>query len=373
MSEYQYYEFQAIDRPLTENDRQVLRGLSSRARITASSFVNSYEWGDFKGDPMKLMERWFDLHLYLANWGSRRLMMRLPKKLIDLQDLLPYLGEVDEVTVRTSGANLILDINRDETDPEDWDDGSGWLAALAPLRAELLGGDRRMLYLLWLLAIEAEALPDDSLEPLPGLGSLSASLEALGNFLALDPYLVAAASEETAEPKTLPPEILQEIVAKLPESEKIDLLVRLHDGDTHAKHALRSLVRDRLPAEKPLALRTVGDLRARAAALCLASRKEATRQAEAKRQAEKKAAEKAVRARLDVLANRGDAVWREVEGEIERRNRAGYDRAAALLADLRTLAEEMGQTEQFLRRLNSIRERHSRKGQLVARLGGLGN
>jgi hypothetical protein len=80
MSEYQYYEFQAIDRPLSEADRQALRDLSTRARITATSFTNSYEWGDFKGDPAKLMERWFDLHLYLANWGSRRLMIRLPKR-----------------------------------------------------------------------------------------------------------------------------------------------------------------------------------------------------------------------------------------------------------------------------------------------------
>jgi hypothetical protein len=51
MSEYQYYEFQAIDRPLSEADRQALRDLSKRSRITATSFTNSYEWGSFKGDP----------------------------------------------------------------------------------------------------------------------------------------------------------------------------------------------------------------------------------------------------------------------------------------------------------------------------------
>ena len=61
MSEYQYYEFQAIDRPLGEADREALRTLSTRARITATSFTNHYEWGDFKGDPQRLMERWFDL------------------------------------------------------------------------------------------------------------------------------------------------------------------------------------------------------------------------------------------------------------------------------------------------------------------------
>ena len=57
LSEYQYYEFQAIDRPLGEADREALRALSTRARITATSFTNHYEWGDFKGDPRRLMER----------------------------------------------------------------------------------------------------------------------------------------------------------------------------------------------------------------------------------------------------------------------------------------------------------------------------
>lgn len=38
MSEYQYYEFQAVDRSLSEADRRVLRNLSTRARITATSF-----------------------------------------------------------------------------------------------------------------------------------------------------------------------------------------------------------------------------------------------------------------------------------------------------------------------------------------------
>src|ERR1700678_787287 len=133
MSEYQYYEFQAIDRPLSEADRQALRCLSTRARITATSFTNAYEWGDFKGDPAKLMERWFDLHLYLANWGSRRLMIRLPRRLVDRPCLDAFLGEVDCAALSAVGENLILDIGRDELDIDDWDDGSGRLAALAPL------------------------------------------------------------------------------------------------------------------------------------------------------------------------------------------------------------------------------------------------
>ena len=56
MSEYQYYEFKAIDKPLNEKDMRDLRNLSTRARITPTSFVNEYNWGDFKGNPLKLAE-----------------------------------------------------------------------------------------------------------------------------------------------------------------------------------------------------------------------------------------------------------------------------------------------------------------------------
>jgi hypothetical protein len=59
MSEYQYYEFKAVDKPLTEKDMQALRDLSTRAQITPTSFVNEYHWGNFKGDPLKLVERYF--------------------------------------------------------------------------------------------------------------------------------------------------------------------------------------------------------------------------------------------------------------------------------------------------------------------------
>ncbi|HEY5864442.1 MAG TPA: hypothetical protein VI542_02655 [Candidatus Tectomicrobia bacterium] len=49
MSEYQYYEFQAIDRPLSADQQAQVATLSSRAHVTAhmASFV--YNYGDFRG------------------------------------------------------------------------------------------------------------------------------------------------------------------------------------------------------------------------------------------------------------------------------------------------------------------------------------
>jgi hypothetical protein len=155
MSEYQYYEFLAIDRPLDRAAQDALRSISSRARITATSFTNHYEWGDLKGDPRKFMERWFDLHLYLANWSTRCLMIRVPKALVNQADIDPFLREIDWVEVWTSGDNLIVDIQRNEVETDDeWDDGAGRLAALAPLRTDVLSGDLRLFYLLWLVAVQ---------------------------------------------------------------------------------------------------------------------------------------------------------------------------------------------------------------------------
>lgn len=91
MSEYQYYEFQALDRPLTQHEMRELRKCSTRATITATRFVNHYEWGDFKGDPSTWVQKYFDAFLYFANWGTHRLMLRLPSQALDIKTARRYL------------------------------------------------------------------------------------------------------------------------------------------------------------------------------------------------------------------------------------------------------------------------------------------
>ena len=83
VSEYLYYEFRAVDRPLTHREIRELRALSTRAEITATSFVNTYEWGDFKGDPNILMEKYFDAFVYTANGCVFQLVLRLPRRALD--------------------------------------------------------------------------------------------------------------------------------------------------------------------------------------------------------------------------------------------------------------------------------------------------
>ena len=47
MSEYQYYYFEAIDKPLTDQQQKELRAISTRAEIDTRRFVNEYHFGDF--------------------------------------------------------------------------------------------------------------------------------------------------------------------------------------------------------------------------------------------------------------------------------------------------------------------------------------
>src|SRR5271165_1499868 len=371
MSEYQFYEFQAIDRPLDRAAQQALRSISSRARITATSFTNSYEWGDLKGDPSKFMEQWFDLHLYLTNWGTRRLMMRLPNRLLNRLAIDPFLREIDWVEVWSSDDNLIVDIHRDEVEPDDhWDDGSGWLAGLAPLRADVLSGDLRLFYLLWLTAVGDELITDPEVEPLSGLGPLTGALSSFAQFFGIDADLVEAAAESGADNAAMSKHDLCNSLAAISEREKIELLLRVVDGDPHVAAELkrRLSVQGSAPSAPQ---RTAGELRMRAREIQdVRERADAERRAaEQHRLAEE--AEKARCARLDALKRRGASVWREIEDEIERRNALGYERAADLLADLQALATQEGNEGDFSHRLASIRARHENKRKFIERLNGL--
>jgi hypothetical protein len=163
MGEYQYYEFVATDRPLDDRQLDDLRSLSTRAVITRTSFVNEYHWGNFRGDPLVLMERYFDAFLDLANWGARKVMIRVPARLLTLDAAQQYLVG-DAVSARLGGDQVILCMTS-EDDAGDWEQGGGgWLSSIIPARAELAAGDLRALYLAWLLSAQTE-LDDEEIEP----------------------------------------------------------------------------------------------------------------------------------------------------------------------------------------------------------------
>lgn len=122
MSEYQYYEFLAVDRPLDARQQAEVRALSTRARITATGFTNEYHWGAFRGDPRRMMERYYDAHLYVANWGTHRMMLRLPRAVLGLDAVERYCVD-GGVEAWVFGKHLILDFTS-EDEGGDWIDGA---------------------------------------------------------------------------------------------------------------------------------------------------------------------------------------------------------------------------------------------------------
>lgn len=196
LSEYQYYEFQAIDRPLTSREMATLRRFSTRATITPTRFVNSYSYGDFKGDAAAWMEKYFDTFLYLANWGGRVLMLRLPAEALPLREAKRYCRGGLAVA-HQKGDKVIVELRSEDEDGDAWvEEDGGLMTSLVPLRTELAAGDLRALYLAWLGCVQAGELDgaDEELPCPPGLESLSAPQVTLAEFLRLDRRLVTAAA-----------------------------------------------------------------------------------------------------------------------------------------------------------------------------------
>jgi hypothetical protein len=372
MSEYQYYEFRAVDRPLTGQEMARLRGISSRARITATSFVNTYNYGDLRADPDALARDYFDAFVYVANWGTHRFMLRLPKRTLARSEYAPF-GAHDCFRAWTAGEHLLVSFSAEELE-SDWEEGEGWMDSLLPVRADLLRGDLRSLYLGWLLAVQMEEVDDGKPEPpVPaGLRHLSEPLERLVEFLGIDENLLDSAAEASPDQEIASPskDLLAQWIANLPEGEKDVLLLRAAEGDSNVgAEVLRRFqaALPKAPATSPTR-RTAGQLRRAAETLAReAERREQERlKLERERELKRKAAEKTKR--LDALATREESAWSDVDGLIRTKRPSDYDRAVLLLADLRDLAARSGGVPAFEQRLRGVVERHSSKSSFLRKL-----
>lgn len=377
MSEYQYYEFRAVDRPLTKQEMAALRAISTRAEITPTSFVNTYEWGNFKGDPDTFMEKYFDAFVYVANWGTHRFMMRVPRWALKEVDLPAYCPGGSASALET-GDCIVLDFDS-EDEQGDWEEGEGYMASLIPLRAELIRGDLRCQYLGWLLCAQCQELDEDETEPPvpPGLAKLSAPLQEFADFLRIGEDLIEVAAESSDALEIAGPSEGELVawIASMPEAKKDSLLLEAVASDNpHFRvELLRLFERHRASSEKwpekpPNPRRTVSQLLG--AARARADERE-------RREAERKAAEKAEREReeaaarakyLEALAGRERQTWVEADELIQTKQPKKYDQAVGLLVDLRDLALQQGREGEFNLAFEQLRARHASKPSFLGRL-----
>jgi hypothetical protein len=371
MSEYQYYEFLALDRPLTNKQREELRQLSTRAEITATRFTNEYHWGNFRGDPEKMMANYFDAFLYLANWGTRHLMFRVPRTALDAEHAGQYCY-TDAASLIETDDHLIISLYADREPDDSWDETTGELGGMVAARSELHAGDHRLLYLAWLMGIQWDHVDDEDTEPPvpPGLADLSGALRAIVDFLEIDEDLIAVAAEASLALKEEPAAGLADWIATLSAAEKDKLLTMVANGEGPQVQAL--LLR-RFRGGPPSQNARVQSARTAAQLWAAAGARKTVRE-EAEAQADRAEEERMAAAmaaaydkRLDHLAMRAEAAWREVENLIETKKPRDYDLALSLLRDLSTLARRDGDHDSFTTRFLELRSRHERKPSLQER------
>ncbi|WP_119157546.1 hypothetical protein [Caldimonas tepidiphila] len=384
MSEYQYYEFAAVDRPLTPGEQAELRERSTRARITPSSFVNEYHWGDLKGDPVDWVERYFDAHVYSANWGSCRLLLRLPRVALDrnlLQDFSctsSRSGHATAFAAHATTAHWILDWSLDDDSGENerfWgeDDGSGWMGRLLPLRDELLRGDIRPLYLGWLSRACRGELDGEALEPpVPaGLQTLTPAQSALAEFLLIDPDWLAAAAEAspTLDRSDADEDAIDAWLAgQTGEEMRAVMRLLLQGRGQEAEHGLHTRFlawqrARRAPEAAPVRRAVAGIEAGREAA---ASRRQ---QREAREREARQAKQQAERTELlSRIAAHADEFWLAIDASLQRGSGAAYDEA---LKSLQALAEALalaGRKAEFRRGLVRLMSSHGKRTAWVVRL-----
>ncbi|RPJ49432.1 MAG: hypothetical protein EHM21_07085 [Chloroflexi bacterium] len=365
MSEYQYYEWQTVDRLLTPEEQSAVNGLSSHIEVSASRAVVTYNWSSFRHDPKEVLLQYFDAFFYLANWGTLQLMFRFSAGLLDAAEVQRYCdGEV--LTFETIGRHQVLSIELNPEDSELYElDAS--LSDFIRLRNDLLEGDYRLLYLAWLLHStnepdEYDYEDDDEYEeegedefdhansgpggsdpdtsgvrepPVPpGLQKLTPALENFIRVFGIDPFVVKAAAEASPDLRASQAVNYRELVARLPRAECDGFLARLADGDPGLRLDLRRRLKEFQPKESAAASdaepRALQDLLQRAGAL---EEAENTRKAEAARQ--KHITE------MKNLAQREPQAWHQVETLLETGPKSGstYDEATKMLEELEQLAD----------------------------------
>jgi len=358
MSEYQYYEFQTIDRPMTAEEQAYANSLSSRADVSAWHASYVYHYSSFRAEPIALLTKQFDMFLYVANWGTKRLAFRLPRTAVDYGHFRSYYM-LEGISITTTEDYVVVDISINEEEGLGWIDGEGNLDRLLPLREDLLRGDMRVLYLAWLAAAphadlwdedfadqddEEEADPDDSLlEPPvpPGLAQLSGPLQAFIEFFDIDPDLVAAAAEQSP-PFQAPDDRWEEWVARLHEVERNEFLVRVARGEPGVALTLARRLRELGNEKTTGAPADAAQRRTYGALLTTAERYREQREARKREEAEQ-----ARRQRLEALARREPEAWTQVKMLIDRKTGKSYDEAVGLLAELRNLADYGGHRARF--------------------------
>lgn len=136
MSEYQYYEFCSINKPLTSEARKEMSLLSSRANVGTHNASYVYNYGDFRGNSDTLLLKYFDVFFYISNFGTMRLTLKYATSEMDVNKIKEYCIK-HVIACKEHGEYVLLDIYVQNEEGFGWTEGEGLLPDLLPLYDEI--------------------------------------------------------------------------------------------------------------------------------------------------------------------------------------------------------------------------------------------
>ena len=366
MSEFQLYEFQALDRTLTSADREYLEQLSSRVSVTATSAQFNYSYGSFRGEPLEILERCFDIMLYQANFGVIQLAIRVPKEIAAPDLYEPYCVPYG-ISIKQTSKSIIVDISLSyEEYSGGWLSDEGDLVGIVPLRTALMKGDLRMLYLAWLATgYSSESFDwDNTIEPPvpPNLNQLSPELICLANIFDIGTDLIAVAASNSESISVEFTEPIEEWISALSENERTRYLLRVAEGEINVGVELMQRLRQQF-GKTPKSVSVEGR---RTFAELVGTAEEKTQE---RQQAAQKLAADAEQARIKSLGGpKVESQWLVVERLVKAGQAKNYNEAVGRVEELRAIAEESGKLKAFNARLKELKQTASRKKSFISKL-----
>ena len=360
MSEHQYYEFQTVDKVLSEQDKKEISQLSSRVQLTSRKAIFIYNYSDFRGKPEEVLEKYFDAMFYIANWGTIQLMLKFPKSLVKLQDLEKYCdGENIQIILNPNSAILNIEFHKEEG--FGWIENDDYLDSLINIRKEILEQDYRVLYLAWLRIIEEKDLEPSEIEPPipPGLNKLSSALTSFLELFEIDEHLLKVAAKNSQNKTHISPQQIEKAIEQIPRHECNRMLLKLSQGDLSVEAELRQTILEILDNSPSL----ISGQRTSQHLFELAEHERVKEQQESQKQAEARRIN-----RLEALASRENQVWQNIEQLISKKQSKPYDEAVKLLSQLHDLAIYQNKESSFQEKINDLYERYSRRPGLLTRL-----
>jgi hypothetical protein len=367
MSEYQFYEFRAIDKPLSRKDKVEIGSWSSRSDPSNTGATFIYSYGNFPKDEMTVVEQYFDAMFYISNWGSKRLIFKLPNSHVDVKHLKQYCTDGLSITSKPEFTLIDIDISEEEGNDE-WIEGEGCLSSLASLRDDIISGDYRSLYLIWLKVSIEDILNDcgvtepESYEPnIPeNLQALNGALLDLIEIFEIDKDAIEVAAQRSAMLTNESNQDHFEDIESLSESEKNDFLKRLLQSEPQLSAKLKNRLKKVPSHDKGInkgKRRTIEEMA------------QAVRKLkEQKNEKKKKELEQRELAKLGQTEKDESYLWNQSEFLIKQKNTKAYDEAIQILKELKALAKHKKQYSTFCEKIEEIRLRYTRLSGLIVRI-----